>query len=317
MQVSLRIKLFGIPRIQIEPSTICDLPTQKAKFLFYYLLLFHENSHVRETLETLFWGDHPEPRARRSLSTELWRLRRWIEPLEADDNPLLSTQEGVVRLRLADSWSLDTLEFEQCLAKAQQFEATQPTQAAELLHHAVQLYSGELLEGCYYDWCFAERERLHQAYLDALLKLMVYHGARREYAMAIECGKQLLRIDPLQEQVHRELMKLYVLNQQQPQALAQYQTCVQVLHSELGIAPDLETQAIMRQVMIGQVIPTSSGEGAKRALSEPSGQIRSLAARVRLALGQIENVQRELQDTLQALEELQVPQPQSKRSQVL
>ena len=314
MQGSLRIQLFGIPRIKVEPPNTSDLPTQKAKFLFFYLLLFHKNAHLRETLETIFWGDHPEPRARRSLSTEIWRLRRWIAPLQENGDALLSIQEGQIRLRMAASWWLDTFEFERYLAQAQQIEATDPDRAIDLLHRAVQLYSGELLEGCYYDWCFAERERLHQAYLDALLKIMVYHGARSEYTTAIQYGQRLLLQDPLQEHVHRELIKLYLLSHQQPQALAQYQACDRILRDELGIPPAPETQALMRQAVTGQMDWARAGSAVvARETRDQTFYIQSLAAHVRAALKQIEGIQRDLQDALQSLDELQVQQPRPKK----
>ena len=42
------------------------------------------------------------------------------------------------------------------------------------------VYRGDLLEGCYQDWCLFERERLQNAYLAMLDKLMVRcHGDRR------------------------------------------------------------------------------------------------------------------------------------------
>jgi DNA-binding SARP family transcriptional activator len=302
VQPTIRIHLFGVPNIQVNHQTGSDPPTQKARFLLYYLLLFNNNTHLRESLGALFWGEHSDSRARHSLSTELWRLRRWLAALYAESGALFSLRDGEVRLQLSDSWWLDLVEFERHLARAHQSEKTNPTQYAASLQQAVQLYRGDLLEGCYSDWCLVERERLRQAYLDALLKLLVHHGGKREYATAIEYGQRLLNADPLQEQVHRELMKLYVLNHQQPQALAQYQTCVRILQDELSIAPSVETQVIMRQAASGKIFPLSNNVAANNA---PAEHVRVLAERVRTALLQIETARRELEDTLQALDEIQ------------
>jgi DNA-binding SARP family transcriptional activator len=46
------------------------------------------------------------------------------------------------------------------------------------------LYGGELLSGSYRDWLLAERERLAQAYVGALMQLAALHEERRQYAVA-------------------------------------------------------------------------------------------------------------------------------------
>jgi DNA-binding SARP family transcriptional activator len=45
-----------------------------------YLILYRNRPHSREVLTGIFWGDHPENRARSCLSTALWRLRKALEP---------------------------------------------------------------------------------------------------------------------------------------------------------------------------------------------------------------------------------------------
>jgi hypothetical protein len=60
------------------------------------------------------------------------------------------------------------------LAQAERAEQTSDRQALILaLRQAVDRYQGELLPGCYDDRLQAERERLHQAFLAALEKLIL------------------------------------------------------------------------------------------------------------------------------------------------
>ena len=44
--------------------------------VFAFLLLYKKQSHSQDTLATVFWNEQTERRAKRCLSTALWRLRR-------------------------------------------------------------------------------------------------------------------------------------------------------------------------------------------------------------------------------------------------
>ena len=56
-------------------------------------------------------------------------------------------------------------------------------------------------------------------------------------------ARRWLRLDPLREEAHRQLMKLYAGTDQRPAALRQYQECVRILEEELGMPPSEETTA--------------------------------------------------------------------------
>jgi hypothetical protein len=58
-----------------------------------------------------------------------------------------------------------------------------------------------------------------------------------------------LALDPLREETHRTLMRLYARQGRLGDALRQYQTCVSVLHGELGVEPAQETRRIYREIV--------------------------------------------------------------------
>ncbi len=311
----LYVHLFGTARVSYKNQAVEEFPTEKVKFLFYYLMLFNRSAHPRALLQGLFWGDRPEERAQQSLRTELWRLRRWFKSLGPAATPQLVIQDSEIRFQLdAHSW-LDTDEFEKQIKQANRIRTASPEQAALALRRAVDLYDGELLRGCYYDWCLVERERLRQLFLEALIRLMVHHGERQEYEDAVRYGQRILQEEPLREDIHRELIKLYALNQQTPQAIAQYQACENVLQSELHIEPDVETRELFQRLVTGAFdaprrspfLPEPAQPGGER-------QIALLTARVSTALEQLEATRRELADALQALEQLKKEGERKKRT---
>lgn len=111
------------------------------------------------------------------------------------------------------------------------------------LEQALAFYRGELMPGWYDDWVLAERERLHGLYVGGLLQLMNCQAARNLPDAAIATGRQILKLEPLHETVHRRLIELYVANGQPAAAERQYRDCFRLLMEELGAAPCSETQS--------------------------------------------------------------------------
>jgi DNA-binding SARP family transcriptional activator len=137
------------------------------------------------------------------------------------------------------------------------------------LRNAMQLYRGELLEGFYDDWALRERERLRTLYLNGLAYLMSVARYQGNYETGLAYGHQILELDPLREEIHRELMRLYLDNQQRPLAVRQYKTCCAVLRAELDIEPMLETQTLYAQIMsYGENEPSPYGEESPDHLRE-------------------------------------------------
>ena len=72
------------------------------------------------------------------------------------------------------------------------------------------------------------------------------HGGRSEEALSH--GLKLLAIDPLQEKVHRGLMRLYAAQGRHDAALAQYERCRHELSSQLEVRPEPETEELARSI---------------------------------------------------------------------
>src|SRR5437870_1036325 len=82
-----------------------------------------------------------------------------------------------------------------------------------------------------------ERDRLHRMALRAHMHLIDLQTRRDAIDDAIITAQKSLRIDMLQEPVHRALMRLYMSSGDLVHALQQYETCAKVLKRELRIDP--------------------------------------------------------------------------------
>ena len=77
------------------------------------------------------------------------------------------------------SYWIDVINFEQAFKSVQGKPGQELDQeSAQMLQEAVRFYRGELLEGCYWEWCLYHRERLQHYYQAILDKLMKFYEAQ-------------------------------------------------------------------------------------------------------------------------------------------
>ena len=305
MQKLLTINLFGAPQVLYGDSRASKFPAEKVKLLFYYLVLFRHLKHPRSVLSGIFWGDSDEAQARHSLNTAMWRLRRWLESLQQGRASFLLFEEDQIGFNNASPYWLDTAEFEDGITSALQQNLSDPPLAAAALNHAVELYRGELLEGCYADWCFAERARYQQLFHQALVHLMVYYGGQREFAQAIVLAQRLLKDEPLREDIQRELMKLFMLDNQPAEALLQYHRCETALREELGIKPMRETQELFRHFVLNSAqAQTGHALTALRAAPDLSAPSTPYLQKIDEMIEHLERASEELRQGIETLRQI-------------
>lgn len=306
----LRICLFGGFQIAHHPSVKADTKiTRSAQGLLAYLLLFRHRIHPREALAGLFWGDHSEERARSCLSTALWRVRRVLEPGSIPKGTyLLTTPTGEIGFNPESDYWLDVAVFEKKVSSvlAKPIQAMEVTDAIAV-ERSLELCEGELLEGFYDDWALRERERLRALYLKCLAHLMHYHKNQKAVEKSLNLGQRILHYDPLREEIHREMMRLFLEGGHRAMAIRQYQTCCQILKEELGIQPMEETQLLHEQVLKTTKCKSLQPYPEQTPVIPTEDETNSLDhafQRVRQAMRDLEHAREQLHRTIKDLERL-------------
>jgi DNA-binding SARP family transcriptional activator len=249
----LKLKLFGSGEASYYDQQLEGFPYQQAFMLFCYLLLNKGKPSYRERLAAVFWGDYPNLTARKYLRNTLYRLRLGLDSIGANSSQyLLITEENVSFISSSAYW-LDVECFETISShyRTHKPETLLPEQANEL-KDCLDLYTGDLLEGVYDDWCLNDRERLRLSYLDVLGKLMAYSTVHADFEPGLEFGARILALDPTREVVHRQMMLLHWLSGDRHSALAQYKRCAQILEDEMGIQPMEETRTLYTRMLHNQ-----------------------------------------------------------------
>jgi DNA-binding SARP family transcriptional activator len=250
--VPLSIYLFGGCKIIHPGYPVPAKITKRIKGLLAFLVINSHRTHPRDILTTVFWGDQREEQARNCLSTALWRLRGFMEPsgVVTKGTYLLNTSDGEIGFnRESDHW-LDVAIFEKQVARilSKPIQRLKPEDVSDLTK-ALTLYTGDLLEGFYDDWAIRERERMRDIHLKTLISLLGYWRDTGAYDEGLACGQRILELDPLREEIHREVMRLYMTKGQRAMAIRQYQACCSILKEELDVLPMEETQALYTRII--------------------------------------------------------------------
>lgn len=218
--------------------------------LLAYLALGRGRYFSRNELLGTLWPERMASMTAGSFNTALWRLRRLVEcPPFRHGELIASDRRGAIGLNGSQEVWLDIEEFERRIASglSRPIDQLGDAEIADL-RIGVSLYKSDILIEFTDDWALREREKHRRHYLNALWRLMQLSTIRREYGEGIRYAQSILDCDTLREDVHRELMQLFVLSGQRAQALRQFETCRDMLRRELAIQPMRETLALYRQI---------------------------------------------------------------------
>lgn len=239
----LFLQCMGDLQMRTASGGLVSISAKKSQALITYLAVKPGQRVSRDRVAMLLWSSTGPEQARQSLRQTLSTLRRELSQISPDakilveENDLLGVDESVVEV--------DVVSFEQLVASG----------AESALIEATKLYRGDFLDGFYINedrfdqWVLGERDRLHRMALRAHMHLIDVQSRRGGIDDAIITAQKSLRIDMLQEPVHRALMRLYMQSGDLVHALQQYETCAKVLKRELRIDPDAETKALQREIL--------------------------------------------------------------------
>ena len=262
----LALYLLGPPRAYRDGFPV-GFDRRKVLALLAFLAVSSQR-HSRDELSELLFRGEDRDHARANLRQTLSLLGSAIgeDRIHADRISVgLAAGKG--------EW-IDVSAYRRLLNKGHSVDLQGGLSAAQShLAEAVKLFRGEFLSGFYLkdSWSFEQwqqqtQESLRGEQAAALGRLSEIHGVRGELEQAILYGQQWLSLDPLEEIVHRRLMRLYALAGQRSEALRQYEKCRAVLERELEETPDEETERLREQIASRTIPPAAEHpEGRSKA----------------------------------------------------
>lgn len=230
----LTIRILGPFEARIGGKPLPRLRTRRGEWLLALLALRAGQAVERGWLAGTLWPESDEGQALTNLRVSLKDLRH-----------ALGEAAGCLRAPSPRLLSLDACEV---AVDATTFDAALARGDPASLEQAVSLYRGPLLEGCCEEWAFQERQAREQAYLAARERLAALALEEGETAKAERHLRLAVAVDPLHESTQRALMQVLAASGNYAAAVLAYRELRLLLHRELNVEPDPETQTLFQQL---------------------------------------------------------------------
>jgi DNA-binding SARP family transcriptional activator len=190
------------------------------------LLALRDRSVTRLMLAGTLWPDSTEQHASASLRSALTRLRGDARSAVDVADLDLSLASGVV-VDIRDSK----------LLAHRLLEPGTPHLAPNEAAAAVDALSADLLPDWYEDWVLIETAEWRQLRLHALEAMADNLRAEGRWAEAIAAAQAAIRGEPLRETSHAALIRVFLAEGNQTEALDQFERYRTLLNNELSLDP--------------------------------------------------------------------------------
>ncbi len=222
---------------------------KQAVTLLKYLVTQLGRPVHHERLIDCLWPEADEGQGRGRLKVTMYYLRRELRTHGLNDD-VVKTVGNAYLLRRDAVW-VDADVFERKVTEGRALQSkARWGDALNCYVEARNLYRGDYLEEeTFADWCAEERERLHELYLEMLVRSAKCHAELGQHTEAVRVCRKALVFDPCRENFHRALMEYLVKCGHPDLALTQYRRCRQALAREFGAQPSPETRLLHQQIL--------------------------------------------------------------------
>ena len=268
-----RIHLLGRLYMQREedgPGSPASLSMRRAGALLACLVLRAPHPVPREELIGLLWPDELLGTAQNRLRVLLNALRQRLEPPPTAPNSMLIAERGSVRL-VVDAFTSDYHDFLRHLQLAR--DVANESETLPQLEAAIALYQGDLLPGYYEDWILTERRRVAELRFQALRDLSRRCLQKAMPERALEYALQSVACEPLDEEAHGDLIRIYAELGQPSAALRQYEQWKRLLWQQMQAQPSETMRRLAASLESEMGHGMAQGKPRRRALAPVSEEI--------------------------------------------
>ena len=249
-QKAVRVSMLGGFSVLVGSRAIGqgEWRLKNAAALVKLLALAPDHRLHREQAMDNLWPHLGKRAASNNLRRTLHAARRALN--STDGSLYLASEQGWLTLCPASALWVDAEAFEEAAATARREREPAAYRAA------LELYAGELLPtDLYEEWAEVRRQELWRLSLALLVELAAVYEKCGEYGAAIEALSRVTAEEPLREEAHAGLMRLYALSGRQTEAARQYERLEEVLSRELGTEPNASSRALREEIASERFTP--------------------------------------------------------------
>ncbi|HLH86865.1 MAG TPA: tetratricopeptide repeat protein [Xanthobacteraceae bacterium] len=274
------LRLLGAFTVEVSAArpVAIAVRSRKARALLAYLAMKPDWRASREELATLLWGDNPDAQARHSLRQCLVSLRQDLHLLAPD---MLDIGRETIEL-CPDALAVDARELAVIAAAPE----------VEMLTRGAELWRGAFLADLALDieefdaWRAREQDRLAGVAAQIFERLAARADADNDGARAIAASERLVALDPTREDRQRIALKIVARHRGRDAALERARLLTNLLRSELDVAPEPATRALVEEIRNGAIAPAVATEPVKALEVVAAGEVPLLPSPQRIEGGE-------------------------------
>jgi LuxR family transcriptional regulator, maltose regulon positive regulatory protein len=236
------IRALGKTQVRLNDKVItsADWQTQAARDLFF-ILLSHPEGLTKEAVGSIFWPDISPEELKLRFKNTIYRVRHAV------GKQSIVLQDDYYRFNRGLDYEYDVEDFQQAIKQALRVSVTKE----KLAHYrtAIRLYKGSYLPDIEETWNIADRERLFQIYIEALLRVAELNFEGGQHQTALDFLHRALVADPCLEAAHRLAMRIHAAMGNRAAVARQYERCRQALLAEINALPSHQTQQLHDSLM--------------------------------------------------------------------
>jgi DNA-binding SARP family transcriptional activator len=243
----LEVYSFGRGYVLVNGEPITNWDGALPRNLFFY---FIDNPLLtRDQIFETFWPDLPVKEATNVFHVTKRKISERIGMKIQEQGSYELTQYGSGFYTPSDKLvrHYDVMDFETAVERA--LLTMDEREEMLLLSRAIDLYKAPFLQGLEMKWMVSRRERLRTLYGQALISVGRIAKKRSESEKALGLFTRALRETPDREDIHREVMTLYLNLGMVEDARDQYLRLEKHLKETQKIEPSRETRELFEMVM--------------------------------------------------------------------
>ncbi|MCS6836564.1 MAG: bacterial transcriptional activator domain-containing protein [Anaerolineae bacterium] len=237
---------FGRGRVFVNGHEITTWDGLLPRYIFFFLM---DNELVtRDQIFATFWPDLPVKEATNVFHVTKRKISERISTAASDgQNYEFTTYCGGFYMpsdKVCRHY--DVADFEKLMEHG--YYCDSDDERLDLFLKAVGLYRAPFLETINMPWVIQHREKLRMMFVDALVSIGRIMRARNQSQPAVGYFQRALREVPQREDIHREVMELYVLLNRDQDAVRQYRFLERHLQQTMGLMPSKETRQLFDRI---------------------------------------------------------------------
>ncbi|MCU6711945.1 winged helix-turn-helix domain-containing protein [Paenibacillus sp. J5C_2022] len=205
--------------------------TSKTEELMAYLVHHRGEPVDRDLILNNLWGDMDSDRARVQLNNTVYTLRKNLSTLGLEG--IVQHVKGYYRIEM-HTLNCDYIAFLQLISEGVPAPIEHIKEYEEILG---KIYRNGYLQGNDFPWAEGMRSRLENEYFRILLQISEHYVQEREFSFAVNQLNEILAFNPLNEEIHAKLIRVYMLAGDRVSAMKQYDSLKGMLQAELGVEP--------------------------------------------------------------------------------